>query len=204
MSTNDEDLFPAWWDEGPPDEHDMAEENESLLRRREQFRVAAEYVARAFAALPEVQKVVLFGSVAAPLEKEVPRFRNFRRAGVALYHECKDVDLAVWVNDLDNLKELGRARGQALNRLLAETDIGVAHHQVDVFLMEPGSDRYLGRLCTFGTCPKGKPECLVPGCGRSLFLRQHVDFRLRRDALRPDRVELLFDRARGASATESD
>jgi hypothetical protein len=160
-------------------------------------------VARAFSEFPEVLKIVLFGSVAVPLKKEVPRFRAFRRAGVEIYHECKDVDLAVWLTHLDNLRALGKARSQAVNKLLAATGIGVAHHQVDVFLLEPATNRYLGRLCTFGACPKGKLECLVPGCGASPFLRQHEGFQLRPDALRPDRTVVLFDRgAQGREAEE--
>jgi hypothetical protein len=124
-----EDIFD---DYSPPTSREIAEENRLLLRRHREFRLAAEYVAAAFAALPPVHKVVLFGSVAVPLKKEIPRFRKFRRHGQPLWHECMDVDLAVWLDDLSILKSLQRARGQALNRLLAEKDAGVAHHQVDV------------------------------------------------------------------------
>lgn len=159
--------------------------------------MAAQRVASAFSRIPAVQKVVLFGSVPALLEKEVPRFRPYRGLGIEIFHECKDVDLAVWVTDLNGLKDLKKAMSAALNQLLQETNTGVAHHQVDVFIMEPGTDRYLGRLCIFGTCPKGKPECLVPGCGASLFLRQHEDFVLDPAALHPDRSVVLFDRATG-------
>jgi hypothetical protein len=137
-------------------EEQVARTNQEMLRRLAEFRTAAGLVAQALAELPQVQKVVLFGSVAAPLSKEIPRFREFRRAGVAVWHECKDVDLAVWVSNLEDLKSLQRARARALNALFHERDIGVAHHQVDVFLFGPGSDRYLGRLCPFGQCPKGR------------------------------------------------
>jgi len=71
-----------------------------MLRRQQQFRLAAEYAARAFAGVPGVEKVALFGSGTLPLTDEVPRFREFRRAGVAVLHECKDVDVAVWLSDL--------------------------------------------------------------------------------------------------------
>ncbi|MHC4199430.1 MAG: hypothetical protein ACYSU0_05515, partial [Planctomycetota bacterium] len=90
--------FP-WFDQRPGAK-EIADESDAMLRRQEQFRSAAEYVALAFARVPDVQKVVGFGSVFAPLEKEVPRFREFRRAGIEILHECKDVDLAVWVSDL--------------------------------------------------------------------------------------------------------
>jgi hypothetical protein len=193
-----------WQHAGPPDSREIAQQDERLLRRQREFRLAADYAARAFAEFAEVQKVVLFGSVAVPLHKEVPRFREYRRAGIAVYHECKDVDLAVWLTDLGNLHALGKARSRAVNQLLAETGIGVAHHQIDVFVMEPGTDRYLGRLCTFGECPKGKPECLAPGCGATLFLQQHARFTLRSDALQPDRTVILFDRAKGTGVADDE
>jgi hypothetical protein len=177
-------------------EEEVAEEDRLLLRRQEEFRAAADYVVAAFARLPAVERVVLFGSVAQPLCREVPRFVEFRRDGVALWHECKDVDLAVWVSDVSDLRALQKARSRALNDLRDETGKGVAHHQVDVFLLEPGSDRYLGRLCHFGACPKGKPECRVPGCGRALFLRLHQDFALDPGSLDAGRSVLLLDRAR--------
>jgi hypothetical protein len=189
-------------EEDPHDERVVAENNERMLRRQSEFAVAAEYVARAFARFPEVAKVALIGSVAVPLKKEVPRFKAFRRAGVALYHECKDVDVAVWLTSLANLRELGKARGKAMNELLANEDIGVAHHQIDVFLLEPGTNRYLGRLCIFGQCPKGKPECRVPGCGETLFLQQHEGFRLRPDALAAERISILFERTTVADQDE--
>jgi hypothetical protein len=51
-------------------------------------------------------------------------------------------------------------------------------------------------LCTFGTCPKGgKLECRVPGCSATPFVRQHEDFALASDALRQDRVIVLYDGA---------
>jgi hypothetical protein len=47
--------------------------------------------------------------------------------------------------------------------------ISVVDHQMDVFLFEPGTDRYLGRLCSFNQRPKEKRDCLVPGCGAVPF-----------------------------------
>jgi len=186
----------SWLDPETISRGEIEEEDRLLRRRQEELRAAAEYVAVAFARLDTVQKVVLFGSVARPLERELPRFARFRREGVLLWHECKDVDLAVWVGDMSDLEALQRARARALNDLLEDADLGVAHHRVDVFLLEPASDRYLGRLCSFGVCPKGKPECRVPGCGRALFLRQHEGFAFDPRALDPEATRVLFDRAR--------
>lgn len=166
------------------------EEQDGYARRRHaDFRKAAEAVAAALSGRTEVRAVWLFGSVARPLQTRLTR------RGWEMLHHCKDVDLAVWVDQLDDLAGLNRARGQAVSRLWRETGVGVAHHQVDVFLFESGSDRYLGRLCTFTVCPKGKPECLAPGCGREPLLRQHEDFAFEPEALSEDRVVRLFERS---------
>jgi hypothetical protein len=190
----------AWLDRDPT-EAELQEEDHFRLRHRESFRAAAEYVAAAFAALGFVHRVVLFGSVARPPERETPRQWRYRRTGAQLWHEIKDVDLAVWVSEVSGLKALQKARGRALNDLLADRNMGVAHHQADVFLFEPGTDRYLGRLCHFGVCPKHKPECRVAGCGASLFLRQHEHFAFDPRALGRGTV-VLFDRAMGVAAPD--
>ena len=194
---SDDFIYDDWDDTIPPREQEIAEDDRRMLRRWEEFRAAAEYVADAFSRIAEVEKVVLFGSVAVPLEREIPRFRKYRLAGIPIRHECRDVDLAVWVNDLNCLNSIRKARSRALNQLLLERDIGVAHHQVEVFVMEPGSDRFLGRLCSFGVCPKkGKYQCLVPGCGSSPFLRQMEGFKFNPSALEAERTKLLYDRSR--------
>lgn len=114
------------------------------------------------------------------------------------------MDLAVWLADLTILKSLQRARGQALNDLFADRDIGVAHHQVDVFLIAPETGSYLGRLCNFGECPKGKPECLVRDCGTVKFLWQLEGFTFRSDALSSVRTITLFERGTGTAGSSLD
>lgn len=139
----------------------------------------ADVVAEALAAFEEIAEVALIGSVAGPLRKEVPRFRAFARARIAIWHECKDLDLAVRIDALHRLGAIRCARDVALTRAA----LGVANHEVDVFLIDPGSDRYLGRLCDFATCPKGQPECRMPGCGAMPFNRVVEGFHPRRDLL---------------------
>ncbi|MFG0332936.1 MAG: hypothetical protein ACF8TS_06190 [Maioricimonas sp. JB049] len=179
-----------------PTREDIERQNAYLLRQQANLRKAGERTARELAAFPEVEKIALFGSVARPLEKEIPRFSAYRRAGIAVYHECMDVDLAVWTRDLSRIREMGKARSRAVNALLQDENIGVAHHQVDIFLIEPVTDRYLGRVCTFNQCPKPrKYECLVPGCGDKPFVQQHAEFTLEADALAADRSIILFDRS---------
>jgi hypothetical protein len=175
----------------------IAEEERRMLDRQAHFRLAADAVTAALAGFLEVEKVALIGSVARPLWREVPRFAPFKQLGIRIWHECKDVDLAVWLDDLGGLQALNRARSLAVQTLYAEKQIGVAHHQVEIFVLRAGSDDYLGRLCTFSQCPKGKRECLTPGCGREAFLRQHADFTFWRNTLDDDRIMRLYDRRAG-------
>lgn len=196
----DEDLIGIAEDSWPrtrnirPSKQKIEEQDQYMLRQQRNLRLAANAIADAFAQLPEVEKVVLFGSVAVPLNKEVPRFRAFRRHGIAVWHECKDVDLAVWLSDLDHLRNLQKARSHALNELYQRQDVGVAHHQVEILIMEPGTDNYLGRLCTFNRCPKDKLDCLVPGCGDVPFLQRLKGFVFSKDALTIGKAITLFER----------
>ncbi|HEY3800377.1 MAG TPA: hypothetical protein VGL58_18660 [Caulobacteraceae bacterium] len=166
-----------------PTRKQIEAEDASMSRRQANFRLAADAVADALSGFEEVQAIALFGSVSRPLWREVPRFQPYRRVGIEVLHECKDVDLAVWLDRADRLAEMGRARAHGLNDLLARDRVGVAHHELDIFFFAAGGDRYLGRLCHFATCPKGKAECLVPGCGATPLLRQHEDFVMYADAL---------------------
>lgn len=175
----------------------IAQQNDDLLRQYHKFRCAADAVTDAWRDWPQVAAVALIGSVARPPWKEVPRFSPYRRERISLWHECKDVDLALWLTALEDLGGLRRAKDKALGALHGKDGSGVASHQLDVFVIEPGTDRYLGRLCRFNQCPKGKRECLVPGCGDTPFLQQHEGFRWRPKSLAADRAVTLFDRAAG-------
>lgn len=74
----------------------------------------------------------------------------------------------------------------------------------DVFVLDPATNRYLGRLCRFNQCPKGKRECRVEGCGSTAFLQQHEDFQWQADALAPDRSLTLYTRDDGIVAKAVD
>jgi hypothetical protein len=204
--TADEDEFEAWVAAEEADElstQGIARQNGRMLQLYRNFRMAADAVAAAWRDRPEVAAIALIGSAARPPWKEVPRFRSYRRARIELWHECKDVDLALWLSDLSGLDALRRAKNAALNRLRQGTGC-VASHQVDVFLLKPGSDRYLGRLCQFNRCPKGKIDCLLPGCGATPFLRQHAEFAWRPDSVAEGRMLVLFDRATGREGRAAD
>lgn len=174
------------------------EQNRILLDQQRQFRVAADVVTDAFMAFPEVQAVAVIGSVAKRLWKEVPRFSEFRRAGVEVWHECKDLDLAVWIASQDRLAELRRARDLALrNAFEGVAGLRVTSHQAEVFLIEPGTDRYLGRLCNYNACPKGKLDCAVPGCGAVAFNRRIEGFVPHTDLLAGAGASTLYERGTG-------
>jgi hypothetical protein len=174
---------------------EIDDDNQSLRRRHQEFRRAADALTEAWSSVEAVQRIALIGSVAGPLWKELPRFGRYRRAGIELWHDCKDLDLAIWLSSLEDLSRLNRLRGQTLNQLYRAEGIGVAHHQADVFVLAAGSDRYLGRLCTYGNCPKGKAACQVPGCGDHRFLQQIEGFIFQPATLSLDRSVILFDRA---------
>lgn len=169
-----------------------------MLERQRQFRAAADVVADAWTRFREVAAVAVIGSVAKPLWKEVPRFSEFRRARIEVWHECSDLDLALWLDSQERLSELRRAAALALREALEKgTGISVADHQLDVFLIEPGTDNYLGRLCKFSQCPKGKIDCLVPGCGEIAFNKRVADFTPYDDLLAPAEDAMLYRRGVG-------
>ena len=177
---------------------EIENQNHSLLDRQRQFRLAADIVADAWMSFSEVCAIAVIGSVAKPLWKEVPRFREFRRSGTELWHECGDLDLAVWVDSQRRLGQLRRAATPALRKAFeAGAGMSVASHQLDVFLFEPGSDRYLGRLCSFSQCPKGKRDCLVPGCGEIPFNKRVDGFEPHDDLLMPSVDAMLYRREAG-------
>lgn len=177
---------------------EIEEQNRLLLSQQRQFRMAADVVTDALMAFPEVRAVAVIGSVAQKLWKEVPRFSAFRRARIEVWHECADLDLAVWLDSQENLGAMRRVLAQSLNDAFkAGIGMSVTAHQVDMFLFEPGSDRYLGRLCHYNQCPKGKLDCLVPGCGTIPYNKVVEGFRPYADIVASAADTMLYDRGRG-------
>jgi hypothetical protein len=176
----------------------IEQENQNLVARQREFRLAADWVTDAWAVFPEVSAVAVIGSVAKALWKEIPRFREFRRGGIEVWHECGDLDLALWVDSQQRLRELRRAATKALQKAFeANIGVSVAGHQLDVFLFEPGSDRYLGRLCAFNECPKGKRDCMTPGCGAIPFNKKVDGFKPHDDLLAPAAHAMLYQKGAG-------
>ncbi len=186
--------FSEWEENQMPTTRQIEEENWAMRKRWRDFRTAANWVRNTLSRLPAVQKVALIGSVALPLQKEVPRFRKFRRNRVAIWHECKDVDLAVWLDDLSDLNGFRKTVGKSLRELGRTMEVHVANHQMELFILEPDTDRYLGKLCDFNECPKGKRDCLAPDCGTPPFLKQYEDFKFYPNSTAPDKCQMLFER----------
>ncbi|GLS18906.1 hypothetical protein GCM10007874_19230 [Labrys miyagiensis] len=176
----------------------IEEQNRYLLARQRQFRQAADVVAKAWIPFAEVEAIAVIGSVAKALWKEVPRFSEFRRAGIEVWHECQDLDLALWLSSQSRLGQLRKAAANALRQAYeAGTGVSIVSQQLDIFLFEPSSDRYLGRLCEFSQCPKGKPDCLVPGCGSIAFNKHVAGFVPHADLLEPVHHSLLYRKGEG-------
>ncbi len=172
---------------------EFEEDNRRNLKKHKDFRIAAEYVADLIKEVPGVVKIVLFDSAALPLEKEYSRFRKYKRFGKEMYHECKDVDPAVWVNDFKCLKQILKTRNRSSLTLFDEKQIGIAHHQIEIFIFASDNNQYIGRLCIFNECPReGKKECLVPGCGEIPFVKKVESFTLYDDALAAEKSILLY------------
>lgn len=177
---------------------EIDEQNRYLLRQQRHFRIAADIVTDAWMRFAEVVAVAVIGSVAKPLWKELPRFSEFRRARIEVWHECKDLDMALWVDSQHRLGALRKATYAALrNAYESGAGMSVAGNQVDVFLFEPETDRYLGRLCKYTQCPKGKRDCLVPGCGTIPFNKRIADFEPDAGLLAPAVHGKLYQRGVG-------
>jgi hypothetical protein len=185
---------------GRPTRRQIADEDARMVERQRVFRVVADRMATALAEVDFVEKVALIGSVAGDLRREVPRFQPFRRLGIEIAHECKDLDLAVWVSRVDRLEALKRVRARVSHDFLAEMNVGVPEHQIELFLIDAGdAGRYVGRVCYFRSCPKGHRDCMAEGCGARPFLKQMDGFEFWSSTLAPANCLTLFDRANGGA-----
>ena len=119
----------------------IAAEERALLERQRVFRFVADQLTAALAQCADVEVIALIGSVARPLPREVPRFSPYRQLRLPIAHECKDVDLAVWVSQVDGLDKLRHARGSIIKKIVAERGHWPAVHEIEVFLLEPGTNR---------------------------------------------------------------
>ncbi len=176
----------------------IAERNQAMLLQYFELRCAADAVAEAWRRHPDLLAISLIGSLARQPWKDVPRFSPYRQKGIKIWHECRDVDLVLWLSKTDDLKSLRRLKSKTLAQFRTLRGGGVASHQVEAVILEPGTNRHLGWLCEFNQCPKpGKIACQVPGCGDAKFLRQFEKFRWRSSSLAHDRCLPLCDQSSG-------
>ena len=134
---------------------EIAGEDRLMLLRQDQFRKAARLLAERLADMPEVMKVVLFGSVALPLWKAVPLHGRLRSRRIKIFHECRNIDLAVWVTSPSVADTIRRAHSGVVNELLDnDVHFEIAHHFFSTHLIDQATGKYHGMVCHFGQCPK--------------------------------------------------
>lgn len=151
---------------------EIYEEDQRMLKHQEDFRKAARLLTRHLADMDEVQKIVLFGSTALPLWKEVPCFSRLRERRIKIYHECHNIDLAIWVTSTARADDMRRLTSHTVNELLDnDVHLSVAHHHFCMHLVDQATGRYLGMVCHYNKCPKQKEACRVPGCGAQKFVQ---------------------------------
>ncbi len=182
--------------ETPVSYGEIHEEDQRMLRRQTDFRNAARAVSAHLAAMPEVQQVRIFGSVALPLWKEVAYHSRLRRKNIRIYHECSNIDLAVWVTSPANADRMRKICSHVVNDLNDQNIfLNIAHHTFSIHLIHQTDNRYLGMVCHFNKCPKHKFECRVPGCGANRFVRILPWFHLKPDRLNEFNSQILFNRS---------
>ena len=181
--------------DNPVSDGEIHETDQRMLRHQTGFRNAARAVAGHFAAMPEVQQVRIFGSVALPLWKEVPHHPRLRHRNIRVYHECANIDLAVRVTSPVAADRMCKACSRVVADLTEqEIYLNIAHHTFSIHLIDDATDRYLGMACHFNQCPKHKRECQVPGCGAAPFVRILPDFKLKPHRLNSSNSQVLFQR----------
>jgi hypothetical protein len=142
-------------------------------------RIASEWMTFEFAQDSRVEKVILFGPAAIADNGAMPD---------------SQIHLAVWISDVSQLPSLQDTVYRTFGGLEAAMGLDLKRREIELSLLEPDTDRYLGRLCRFPKCPAKKPECRVTGCGDFPFLQQLPCFRFPMEELSPDRSVVLFDR----------
>jgi hypothetical protein len=168
------------------------------LERQRDFRVAAGAVAAALFEFDEVEAIALFGSLARPLSREVPRFQRYHQLGIEILHECKAVVLAVWLTRTDRLRDLSRAGNRAVTTIPA-TGIGVASRH---FLVRSRPQSLFRSALLFRTMPERKA-----GLPRRRMRRDPIPVTAREFCPAADALSAavnLFNRRRGARSNASD
>ena len=185
------------WDYSISEEEMHRQDVIENLRRQHMFRNAAQLIVIAFREVPEVKKVMAFGSAALPLVHRKPSHLP-RKSKIKTPHRCKDLDLAVWMATFTNLKALKNALSITLADMDESCYGNLDRREVDIHLIDFATGGYQGRLCGFGQCPKPRVwECRVPDCGSKPFLQQINQYEFNRTRFEAEPKILLFDRNHG-------
>ena len=155
----------------------IEEQNHYLLHQQHDFRRAADIVTDALMGFEEVEAVAVIGSVAKSLWKEIPRFREFRRERIEVWHECKDLDLAVWISSQLRLEALRRARAEhsicPLFRQDSDLSTGIVVERPSSIAIATRMVRdKVGQLGKFLVISGFRAGAASNPCGRALRARQ--------------------------------
>ncbi|MFN3688880.1 hypothetical protein [Salinarimonas sp.] len=180
----------------------LFEEDERAIARQNMFRSIADLTALAWADIPGVEAVGATGGLVKKLWREMPYWRRRGEPSLASLHT---LDMAVWVSSTECIPRLRIAFGRVLTDATARgVNHDMAHFYLRAVVYDADSDAYRGFVCTYGTCPKGKPPCEARGCGAVPFLQQFDDYdRFDAEADRL-RAHMLFRRGHGIVGRAAD
>ena len=147
----------------------IARQDDGLLRRYRDFRRAADALAAAWRSHPEEAAVTLIGSVRRSLGRKCRALHPIGERG----SRCG-------TNARTSISRYGSRTRATLTAFAGPTPkpyawcgtkkpSGVASHEVDAFVLEPGTDRYLGRLCDFNYVPRARPSVWCRAVGSRSF-----------------------------------
>jgi len=163
--------------------------DKSALYRYQGFTYAATQLAERLIEFPEVERIVLFGSLAKPPFRE--RYRCKKR--IWAFHHPKDIDLAIWLSSLENLGAMRRTLAMLVPSVFKKAP-GICEGVMELFVFDSHSSKYLGRVCHYKQCPHSNIDCMREGCGKPPHLKIENDFTLRPDAVSRINSQLLFER----------
>ena len=121
-------------------------------------------------------------------EEELLHARKYRAK------QIKDVDLAIWVSNTNQFGLIRRALSAGINEFISRGKYGVSNNEFDIFLIDSESNKFLGNLCRYATCPKGKDDCSVRGCGKVPHLQKFKQFTFFPDAANQDKRIDIYDK----------
>jgi len=164
------------------------EADKMALYRYHEYITVATQLAERLIEFPEVERIVLFGSLAKP-----PFRRRFKYKKRMYFHYPKDIDLALWLSSLENLDAMRQVLTMPLPPA-SQKARGIRESNMKLFVFDSHSSKYLGRVCHSNRCPHGGFECMCAWSGKPPYLKTTHDFVLHPDAISRISSQLLFER----------